>query len=374
MKQQLVCQICSKAYSAKEASYVCGCGGVLDLTFEGGFDVDRLAGRKPTLWRYREMLPIDDDANIVSFDEGFTPLVEVDFSGRGVLFKLEQLFTTGSFKDRGAAVLISKIKELGIASVVEDSSGNAGCAVAAYCAKAGIDCTIFAPASTSAGKLAQIQFYGARLNLVPGSREDTTRAVLKAAENTYYASHFYNPYFFHGTKTFAYEIAEQLNCRAPDTIITPVGHGSLLLGAALGFSELLQAGIIDKIPKFIGVQTTACCPLHQGFEQNLDEAPAIVKQGTIAEGIAIAEPLRSRQILQTIRSSGGYTIIVSEDEIKTALVDMARQGLYIEPTSAVAPAAVVKYLKTAPSDEIIVSVFTGHGLKAGDKILKFVGI
>lgn len=343
------------------------------MEFESGIDLDKIVSRKPGLWRYREVLPVEDDANIISFDEGFTPLVEVDISGRGVLFKLEQLFTTGSFKDRGAAVLVSKIKELGITEVVEDSSGNAGCAVAAYCAKAGIACTIFAPELTSAGKLAQIRSYGARLELIPGSREDTTRAVLEAAEKTYYASHFYNPYFFHGTKTFAYEVAEQLNWRAPDTIITPVGHGSLLLGAALGFRELRQAGIIEKTPKFIGVQAAACCPLHQGFEQNLDEAPTIDKQGTIAEGIAIAEPLRDRQILQAIRSSGGHTIIVTEDEIKRSLVAMARQGLYIEPTSAVAPAAVGKYLKTAPADETIVSVFTGHGLKATDKILKFVG-
>ena len=135
------------------------------------------------MWRYREAIPLGDDENIISFDEGFTPLIGVDFNGREVLIKQDHLFPTGSYKDRGASVLISKVRELNRGKVVEDSSGNAGCAIAGYCTKADIDCEIFVPEDTSPGKLAQIQLYRAKLNTIPGSREDTAHAVLKAAEN-----------------------------------------------------------------------------------------------------------------------------------------------------------------------------------------------
>ncbi|MCP4155342.1 MAG: pyridoxal-phosphate dependent enzyme, partial [bacterium] len=206
------------------------------------------------MWRYKEAIPVSNESTVVSFEEGFTPLLEMDIENRTVLVKQEQLFASGSYKDRGASVLISKIKEMGIGEVVEDSSGNAGASVAAYCAAAGIQCTIFAPEETSPGKLAQIEAYGAVLNKIPGSREETANAVLKAAETTYYASHSWNPYFFHGTKTFAFEVCEQLGWKAPGTVILPVGNGTLLLGAYIGFNELVNAGIIGKMPVIIGVQ------------------------------------------------------------------------------------------------------------------------
>ena len=152
-----------------------------------------------------------------------TPLEQVNIGGREILMKLDFLFPSGSYKDRGATVMISQALAMGVKQVVQDSSGNAGCAVAQYCARAGIGCEIFVPASTSPAKLVQIEAYGARLNLVPGSREDTAKAAMKAADHTYYASHVWNPFFFQGTKTFAYELCEQLGWKAPDTVILPAG-------------------------------------------------------------------------------------------------------------------------------------------------------
>lgn len=369
---QLVCQKCKATYSLNDPRWKCDCGSILDIEFRPIFDLEKIKQRKPTMWRYREAIPVQDDANVVSFDEGFTPLAEVDFEGKTVLIKQEHLFPTGSFKDRGASVLISKAKELGVKKVVEDSSGNAGCAMAAYCAKAKIDCDIFIPEDTSGGKLAQMQFYGAKLNKIPGTRENTAKAVLQSAEKDYYASHSWNPFFFHGTKTFAFEVCEQLNWKAPDTVILPVGNGTLVLGSYIGFNELLHAGVIDKIPKIIAVQSVNCAPLYQAFKEGLEEIPKIDKKDTIAEGIAIAEPIRGKQIIESVKKSNGDFIIVDDAEIKNSLKEIGRKGYYIEPTSASTTAGIIKYLESSSPDELIVSVFTGHGLKSTEKMLKIL--
>jgi threonine synthase len=367
---QFVCRGCGTTFALGEPRWRCDCGAPLDIKWASTFDLEMVARRKPTMWRYREAIPIAQDRRIVSFDEGFTPMVAVDFQGVPVWIKQDQLFSTGSYKDRGAAVLISKVVELGIKGVVEDSSGNAGCAIAAYCARAGIQCTIYVPENTSADKLAQIARYGAALRRVPGSREDTARAALEAAQNIYYASHSWNPFFFHGTKTFAFEVCEQLGWRAPDTVVLPVGNGTLLLGAAIGFRELRDAGVIERLPRLVGVQAEACAPLYQAWRKGLAQNPPIDKGDTFAEGIAIADPIRGPQIVLAVRESGGQFLTVSEGEIEAALREMCEQGFYIEPTSAAAVAGVHKHVQGTTSGEAIVSVFTGHGLKATAKMLK----
>ncbi len=225
-------------------------------------------------------------------------------------------FPTGSYKDRGASVLVSKIKELGIKEVVEDSSGNAGCAIAAYCARAKIKCEIFVPQDTSPAKLAQIQAYGAKLRLIPGSRKDTAQATLKTAEKIYYASHSWNPFFFQGTKTLAFEICEQLDWQSPEVVILPVGNGTLLLGCFLGFKDLQQAGIIDKLPRLIGIQAANCAPLYLARREESTDIPFIMEKETLAEGIAIAAPVRGKQILQVIEETAGDIMVVAEEEIK----------------------------------------------------------
>ncbi len=368
---QLICRSCAKTYNLSDPRWKCDCGGLLDIDFWPVLDPVNFRARKPTLWRYREALPVDQDENIVTFGEGFTPLVPVDFGGRTVLVKQDQLFPTGSYKDRGAAVLISKIRELGIREVVEDSSGNAGCAVAAYCAAVGIRCQIYVPEDTALGKLAQIQLYGAGLKRIPGSREATANAVMAAAERIYYASHSWNPFFFQGTKTWAYEVCEQLDWQAPDTVILPAGNGTLVIGAAIGFRELLRAGLIRRAPKIVAVQAEGCAPLAEVARAGLSAVPTIQKKDTLAEGIAIAAPIRGMQIVEEVRASGGEFLTVSETEIGESLLAICHQGFYIEPTSAATTAGVSQYLRRAARDERIVSVFTGHGLKATEKMMKF---
>ncbi|MBN1936122.1 MAG: threonine synthase [Anaerolineae bacterium] len=360
----LLCVSCAAVFPLDDPRWRCRCGGLLDIVFAPRFPLDVIACRPPTMWRYREAIPLPADARIVSLDEGFTPLLPLDFEGRVVWVKQDQLFSTGSYKDRGASVLISQARALGIERVVEDSSGNAGCAIAAYCARAGIACEIYVLASTSPAKMAQIEAYGARLIKVPGSREDTARAVLAAAETTYYASHSWNPFFFHGTKTWAYEVCEQLGWRAPDAVILPVGNGTLLLGAFIGFRDLLRAGVIDRLPRLVGVQAQACAPLHKAFNENSGKNLHIARQPTVAEGIAIADPVRGPQIVRAVRESGGWFIAVDEAEIQAALHAMWRRGFYIEPTAAAAMAGVSQYVRTVAAGELIVSTFTGHGLKA----------
>ena len=367
--ERFFCSNCKRFYSLQPARWRCDCGSFLDLEFEPKFPIQKFLKRTPTLWRYREAIPIRSDQSILSMNEGFTPLEGIEFHGNLVLIKLDYLFPTGSYKDRGATVLISKMKEWGIQKVVEDSSGNAGSAIAAYCAKGGIACEIYVPHDTSSGKLIQIQAYGAILKKVEGSREKTAEKAMEAASKIPYASHCWNPFFLHGTKTFAFEVWEQMDWRTPDTLVLPIGHGTLFLGVHLGFKELKQAGMIKRIPKLVGIQSVSCAPLYQAFHKGWKETRPIEKKKTIAEGIAIAEPVRGRQILEAIQETGGEVLVVTEKEIKGTLKEMGRKGHFIEPTSAATIAGLKKYLKEKRRKETVVSTFTGMGLKSTGKVL-----
>lgn len=310
--------------------------------------------------------PCTPDEHIISLGEGFTPLEEIELEGHRVLLKVDYLFPTGSYKDRGATVLISMAKELGIRKAVEDSSGNAGSAIAAYCAKAGIECGIYVPQATSAGKLVQIETYGATLKKIEGSREETADVAMEVASNSFYASHCWNPFFLHGTKTFAFEICEQLGWKSPKAVVLPVGHGTLFLGAYIGFKELQEAGVIKEIPRLVGVQSASCAPLYEAFKKGSQDAIRIEKQDTLAEGIAIAKPVRGKQILDVVKKTGEM-LAVTEEEIGMALKEMGQEGYFIEPTSAATIAGLKKYMKHFKED-VIVSTLTGTGLKATEKI------
>ncbi len=312
------------------------------------------------MWRYRDALPIEHDKNIVSFDEGFTPLSKINIDGFDVLIKQDYLFPTSSYKDRGASILISKAKELGVKEVIEDSSGNAACAISAYCAKANIKCDIFVPSTTSKNKLFQIESYGAKLNLIPGTRDDTAEAAYRYANSKFYASHVWNPFFFHGTKTFAYEAVEQLGWKSPDSVVLPLGNGTIVIGAYLGFCELRKSGIISKLPKIIAIQSENCSPVYSKYKS----FPPSMPKETLAEGIAIGKPARIDQIMKIINESSGDIVTVSENEIVEALKIIKRKGYFIEPTSAAVIAGLRRYLKTGHLDPIVVSLFTGHGLKS----------
>ena len=200
-KGAFICRETGEKYDLNEIRWRSDHKGLLDIEFEFDFDPELVKNRPANLWRYREAIPIENDKAIISFGEGMTPLQKIDLPSGSALFKFDQLFPSGSYKDRGATVLISQANAIGVSKVVQDSSGNAGCAVANYCASANIDCEIFVPADTSPAKLVQIQLYGAKLSRILGSREDTANAAMEAANSTFYASHVWNPFFYQGTKT-----------------------------------------------------------------------------------------------------------------------------------------------------------------------------
>ncbi|RJP20800.1 MAG: pyridoxal-phosphate dependent enzyme [Candidatus Omnitrophota bacterium] len=359
---QFKCAQCQSTYSLREIRWKCDCGSVLDIECEVQFRVDDWKNRFPTLWRYREAIPIDNEEAIVSFHEGFTPLLPFSVGNRQIYVKLEYLFPSGSFKDRGASVLVSKVKELGIQKVVIDSSGNAGCAVSTYCARAGIACDVYVPEHASPAKLKQIQTVGANVCTVPGPRDEAAKAVLKAAESEFYAGHTWNPFFYQGTKTIAFEVWEQLGYRAPDALLFPTGSGSFLIGAYLGFRDLHSLNLIEKLPRLIAVQTERCAPLYKMFHENLTEVPTVSPQKTIAEGIAVASPARAKQIVQYVRETNGTVVKVSEEEIRRCTQKLCRNGFFVEPTSAAAIAGLAQY--DGPTQDVIVVPLTGHGLKS----------
>lgn len=351
MSIKYVCGECNKKYDPKTLVFKCECGGLLDLEhFDFNFCKDYILNNEWSLFRYLKALPFDSEVNLwkeISMGEGLTPIVPLDKGMPNMLVKVDYLMPTLSFKDRGAVVLITKAKELGVKKVIQDSSGNAGNSVAAYASRAGIECDIYVPEGTSTKKIKQISSHGANVHIIKGSREDTAYEALMAAERGegFYASHVYNPYFYQGTKTYAYEIYEQLNFNIPESLVIPVGNGTLLLGAYYGFKELLDLGLIDKIPKIIGIQAEGCAPIYEAFKGKKHSITAVVNNGTLAEGIAIAKPMRGKQILEAVRATSGEIITAPEDNILSTREYLARKGFYVEPTTAATFAAFLEYYK-----------------------------
>jgi threonine synthase len=369
MAAEFICATCHQHFPTDTCHWRCTCGGLFELTSKAAFPKEAIRRRPPNLWRYREALPLPEDCRTVTLGEVLTPLLPWPVLP-GALLKLEFLFPSGSFKDRGAGLMLSHMRHAGVRQAIEDSSGNAGAAVAAYATRADIACRIFVPASTSEGKLTQIRSYGAVVVPIPGTREDVASAARAEAEHSYYASHVFNPFFFHGTKTFAFEVWEQLGFRAPDCLILPVGHGTLYLGAYLGFRDLLEAGEIPRLPRLIGIQAEPCAPLAARWRG----APFGEPRPTIAEGIRIATPDRAEAILASCRESGGDLLTVSEHEIVSALHGLARAGLYVEPTAAVAPAGALKLQAAGrlAAGETTIIPLSGSGLKAGHAIAELL--
>jgi threonine synthase len=324
-----------------------------------------------SLWRYRAALPPLTGAPI-SMGEGCTPLVPRSVGGATALLKCEWFMPTGSFKDRGASVMLSLLRAQGIQAVLEDSSGNGGAAIAAYAAAGGMRAKIMVPSSTSPAKTVQSRASGAEIALVPGSRQDCADAAMREAANTFYASHNWHPFFLQGTKTLAYELWEDLGFKAPDNVIVPCGAGSNVLGCGIGFSELLRAGQIERVPRIFAAQPANCAPIAREF-LDLDAVPA---QPTIAEGTAIAQPIRARECIGVLRLSQGGAVMLSEAEIGQACLDLARSGVYVEPTCAQAAAAFAKLLAagTINAGETTVVVLTGTGLKSTPRIAELLGV
>jgi threonine synthase len=339
------CAECGVEVTADPKVWRCPCGGPFEL----------VAGQ------------VYEPADPVSLGEGNTPLVAATFDGRKVLLKSDHQNPTGSYKDRGAGAMIAWLREWGVKSVAEDSSGNAGCAVAGFGAAAGLEVKIFTPASNSPGKSVQMRAYGAEVVRVPGPRMESFRALIADVESSdlVYASHNFNPLFLHGLESSALEIFEQLG-RAPDWVFSPCGFGTIYLGLARGFLHLAEAGKIAKPPRVVGVQAAVCAPVFAAFQAGEDEAEELAKPGkTVAEGIAASAPIRSAAVLEACRKTGGRIVAVTEDEIMQAHADLARAGFYVEKTSAVVLAGFRQLAGEIPESDTTVLFLTGHGLKAG---------
>jgi threonine synthase len=284
-----------------------------------------------------------------------------------VWFKLESLNPSGSFKDRGSAVLVAWLRERGVSQAIEDSSGNAGASFAAYCAAAGISATIFVPAHAAGAKLAQIESYGAELIRVVGPREAAAREARAAAtQGAAYGSHAFLPFGLYGIATLAFELTEALG-HAPRAIVIPAGHGTLAAGLWLGFGALLAGHIIARLPRFILVQAEVCAPVSHAWREA--PVPSLLEPRTSrAEGVLIREPVRLRTMLQAVSSTGGMVVTASESDIEAGRELLGHAGISAEPTSAVVVAGIrgalaAGLLGSNDAGETVV-VISGHGLKS----------
>jgi threonine synthase len=374
----LRCADCGRTYAHR---WRCHCGGPLDFADPpvpdartpdsadstppdpAGFDT------RDGLWSFADFLPVSRE---VSLGEGPTPLV--DAPAWDAEFKLEYVFPTGSFKDRGATTTLSRAVACGADRIVEDSSGNAGAAIATYAARAGLPADIYVPADAKPSKLRAIERAGATAIRVEGDRQAVTDACIAAvegddpaatdddSEQVYYASHAWDPAFYAGTATMAFEIALQRDWSVPDAVVCPLGHGTLFLGAYRGFRALRDAGWIDRVPRLLGVQAEGYAPVADELH------PADASAGDhndLADGIQIRQPARRDQLLDAVKATGGDAIALGSEAVETELDRLHRAGFYTEPTCAVAPAGLREYRERgvlSPGDDVVVPL-TGSGLK-----------
>jgi threonine synthase len=312
------------------------------------------------------------DAEPLTLGEGATRVIRLDRwaarHGLGEVFaKLEHLQPTGSFKDRGTATLVARAAALGARRLVEDSSGNAGASIAAYAARAGLACTVYAPANAPLAKLRQVLAAGAELRRVEGSREDVARAAMQdRADRAYYAGHNTNPYFLHGMRSFADEMVNWFAADPPEHVVMPVGGGSLYAGAWLGFRAIRETGRIRRLPALHLVQAAACAPLVAAAEQGEEDAVPVERRPTVAGGITIEHPARGPMLLRALRETEGSAVAVEEAAILPLRRELSTlEGLDVEPTSAVAFAGLLALHRRGaigPEARALVAV-TGAGWK-----------
>ena len=349
---ELVCPRCSKKYRPQKARYLCDCGSVLLVKYK------RLqwSPEGTGVWRYKSCLP--HKGKHYSLQEGGTPLVKgLD---RKAYYKLEGDNPTGSFKDRGTTVAVSKAIADGFRCVTAASTGNMGASVAAYAAYANIKSRIFIPTKTAVNKLAQIIAYDAELVKVRGNYHD---AVAKSWEDVTKGSCLamtgINPYYLEGEKTVGYELFEEMG--VPDKIIVPMGTGGLITAIHKAFVELKQMGEAKKIPQMVGVQPKNCAPIAEAWKDGMDRAERVTKCDTIASAIMVKVPFNDLTALNAIRDSKGEAVTVTEAAIKKAIRGLGKEGVFAEPASAAALAAYEKIGKRK-SDKIAL-IITGSGLK-----------
>ena len=387
--QDIVCPRCDRSYPLDQLLNLCSCGSPLLVRYDLKKAAARVAPssfqtRSATLWRYRELLPLQDDANLVTLGEGFTPLLDAkalaqEFSVKRLWIKDESRNPTGSFKDRGLSVAVSRAKELGIKKVAIPSAGNAAGSLAAYAARAGIEAHIFMPRDTPSANQIEVRQYGARLTLVYGLISDCGRLIAekKSAEGWFDVSTLKEPYRVEGKKTMGYEIAEQLGWNLPDVIIYPTGGGTGLIGMWKAFAEMEKFGwITSKRPRMVAVQASGCAPIVKAFNDGKDTAEPWQNAQTVAAGLRVPQAVGDFLMLRVLRESNGTAISVGDDEILAEIPRIGRtEGIFFCPEGAACVVALRQLTQSGwiRSTEEVVIFNTASGLKYLDVIQPVVG-
>jgi len=381
------CINCGSKYAVDEIVYFCKkCGDLLEIKYD--YDVLTRALEKSewekaplSVWRYKDFMPINDFSKIVSLNEGGTglhpcPRLGKQLGVRRLYVKNEGENPTGSFKDRGMTVGVTKAVELGVKSVICASTGNTSASLAAYAAKAGLQCTVLIPAGKIAyGKLAQAMIYGAQVLQVRGNFDQALDIVLKLSEThrSIYLLNSINPFRIEGQKSLAYEICDQLSQESPDRVIVPVGNAGNISAIWKGFTEFHTLGFIGQLPKMTGIQAVGAAPIARAIKNGSDKIVPVWKPETIATAIRIGAPVSWKKAVNAIRNSHGTAETVTDTEILDAQKMLAQlEGLFVEPASASSIAGLKKLIANGEvdKDECIVCVVTGHGLKDPDVAVK----
>lgn len=371
----IVCVNCNAKYDDNEVIYNCKeCGSVLEVDIDiESLDIskDIFDCRKDTLWKYKELMPVDEN-KIVSLDEGGTPFCKCDKLGKELgielYVKVEGSNPTGSFKDRGMSVGMTKAMELGVDTVGCASTGNTSASLAAYAARAGLQCVVLLPSGKVAlGKLAQAMFHGARVLSVNGNFDEALEAITALAlEKHLYLLNSINPYRLEGQKSIGFEIVHELGWKSPDRIILPVGNAGNISAIWKGVTEFYKAGFVENLPMMTGIQAEGACPIVDAFRKKTMELVPTENPETIATAIRIGAPVSSTKALRAIYDSNGYAETVTDDEILDAQKELARkEGIGVEPASAASIAGLKKIVAEGVIDkgEQVVCIVTGHLLK-----------
>ncbi len=375
MEFYLECINCKERYDANKVIYNCKCGGLLEVKYKDIKIPSNFKERKINVWKYREFLPIIDENKIVSLNEGGTPLYFCEkiskITNLNVFVKYEGTNPTGSFKDRGMTVGITKALELKMKKVICASTGNTSASLAAYAAKAGIEAHIFIPYGKIAlGKLAQALAYGAKIFAIKGNFDDALKKAISLSSKMYLLNSI-NPFRLEGQKTIAYEIFDQLGY-VPDKIIVPVGNAGNISAIWKGFKEYYEYGFINELPKMIGVQAKGANPIVRMFKNKEKKLKPIKNPKTIATAIRIGFPVNWLKAIKAIKESNGKILDVLDREILNAQYLLAsKEGIFVEPASAASIAALLKLSKERlfNEKENIVCIATGSGLKDPDIII-----
>ena len=378
----LKCRECGKEYEPK-LKYICDeCFGPLDVIY-GSTKVtkDTFVLREKTYWRYFELLPISDKANIVSLSAGFTPLQRADrLAGalglKDLYIKNDSVNPTFSFKDRPAGVAVSKAKEIKLNAVGCASTGNLASATAAHAAKAGMPCYIFAPSNLEPAKILQALAYGAEYIGVDGTYDDANRLAAQIADSKGIGVVNVNmrPYYVEGSKTLAFEVAEQLSWQTPDHLVIPVASGAMLNSICKGFEQLQELGLLNGIAnlRVTAAQGKGCAPIVDAFKRNTEEIIPVEHPDTIAKSLAIGDPGDGLYALRKLKQYNGFAEDVSDEEIIDAIILLAKtEGIFTEPAGGVAVAALKKLVEDGKieKNESVICYVTGNGLKATEAIM-----